>query len=165
MPEPIKLFTFDEKTAREIVRYVSVRRAQKPNVRADTWAGRQPLSQFVAAKITGTGAVGSVVTHAWTEQTWDVTTGTWVNMPDGLLGYTDTNYLINNPDATMAIDDEVVIAMRFIDHDANDGEGETVWVKVGSGGGLPLPQYQYMVYQAVTQNQVGADWPRAHDLV
>lgn len=36
---------------------------------------------------------------------------------------------------------------------------------VGAGATLPIPQYQYMVFQAVTQNQMGADWLHAHDLV
>lgn len=39
------------------------------------------------------------------------------------------------------------------------------WFTPGGGGALPVPQYQYMVYQAVSQNQIGADWVRCHGML
>ena len=169
MADPINLYTFDEKTAKEIARFVATRRGQKPNIRRDVSARNKGTTGFVAAKVTSIGAVGSVVTHAWSEQRWDATAGEWMDVPDGAAGYTDQQYLINHPDASIALEvGEIVIAMRFEDPDFDPGGdellGEIIWVKMGSGS-LPIPQYQYQVFQAVSQSQIGADWVRAHDLI
>lgn len=42
--------------------------------------------------------------------------------------------------------------------------GKPIIVFSGGGGALPKGQYQFMVYQNVSQNQVGFDWLRAHPM-
>ena len=65
---------------------------------------------------------------------------------------------------TLAENTRVMIMRLMIDSPQAAGlTPQFRWFVVGgAGGGLPVPQYQYMTMQAVTQNALGADWTRSH---
>jgi len=90
------------------------------------------------------------------------------DLPDGERIVTAYN-LSDYAEASHSLTEDTAVMLMRLCIDMPQEAGLTRqwrWFIVGgTGGGLPVPQYQYMTMQAVSQNQLGADWTRAHDLI
>lgn len=91
-----------------------------------------------------------------------------LNLPEGLQLPDQDDCIILNP-AENGTNTHYLVAntyyMGLMIGTLNDGSTGGKRVVLLSNYQLPIPQYQYMILQAVSQNQLGFDFARAHPII
>lgn len=160
MATPQKLTAFSPDLAKVIKDYVESMIGKIPNAKTPL-PQRLNVLRTVFAKIGPNRTVDGVVVHSWTEQRWAFDTKTWVDAVDPKRGDKDkANYIIGIPDPTVALPEDVVVQAELVE---DSDTGANVWF-ANAGAALPTGQYQYQVYQMVSQDTGGWGFIAAHPM-